>query len=102
LQLEFQVLPVRLAPVGTHPATIFVDQPIDPFFTRPACTTFLHVLISKVNCVFEQYCLSFCGQSQQFPPKYFIDVNISICREYRVVARAVDFRFLPKYTVFLE
>src|SRR6266516_1481146 len=30
--------------VGTHPPTIFVDQPIDPFFTRPA-TTFLHVCI---------------------------------------------------------
>jgi hypothetical protein len=32
-------------PVGTHPATIFVDQPIDPFFTRPAYTTFLRVCI---------------------------------------------------------
>ena len=27
-------------PVGTHLATIFVDQPIDPFYTRLAYTTF--------------------------------------------------------------
>jgi hypothetical protein len=31
--------------VGTHLATIFVGQRIDPFVTRPACTTFLHVCI---------------------------------------------------------
>jgi hypothetical protein len=34
-----------LSPVGTHTATIFVDQPINPFFTRPAYTTFLHICI---------------------------------------------------------
>jgi hypothetical protein len=38
----------RLAGVGdvvTHPATIFVDQPIDLFYNRPAHTAFLHVCI---------------------------------------------------------
>jgi hypothetical protein len=36
---------IQEVPVGTHPATIFVDQPIDPFGSRPAYTAFLHVCI---------------------------------------------------------
>ena len=43
--------------VGTHSATIFFDQPIDPFFTRPAYPTFLHVCKGQACCPIGQFAI---------------------------------------------
>jgi hypothetical protein len=75
--------------VGTHPATIFVGQPIDPFFTRLACTTFLHVCI-RARPVAQQVSSLFNrpqgkNMSCSLPGWFRVDAAKGVCVTHRTL-----------------